>query len=89
MISSADIKTMRKPFVVKLGFSKLIDQLEEMKASGSKVESELAACVLLKLEDRDALYDGLHDSSDFKDHIILISKYLFNVSFCYNKKMIF
>ena len=68
MISSADIKTMRKPFVVKLGFSKLIDQLEETKASGSMVESDLAACVLSKLDDRDALHNGLSSCSDFEEY---------------------
>lgn len=68
MISSTDIKTMRKPFVVKLGFSKLIDQLEDTQASGSKIEADIASCVLSKLENRDALYNGLQDCSDFKDY---------------------
>lgn len=67
MIHKPDIRTMRKPFIVKLGFSKLIDQLEHS-ASGKGIQADISSSVLSRLKDKDALYDGFEEASDYKDH---------------------
>jgi len=63
-----NLNSIEKPYIIKLGFSKLIDQLEETQASGTGIDAELATCVLDKLKDRDALFNGFDVTSDYKDH---------------------
>jgi len=63
-----DLKNMKKPFIVKLGFTKLIDQFEDTAANGKDGDAELANNVLAKLKDRDALYDGFDVAQGIKDH---------------------
>lgn len=68
MMQHLDLKNMKKPFIVKLGFAKLIDQLEDTRANGEKGDAELASSVLARLKNRDALYKGFDVTEEYKEH---------------------
>ncbi len=64
------------PFTYKLGFKKLFNHYDQMQASGSPLDQELADRLLASIKHRDILCRGLDDFKDFKEYEDDIQKLL-------------
>lgn len=60
------LNNISKPLTIKLGFGKLIDQLDEYSKDTTKPEAKLYKQILDNLEHRESLVEGIEEDADLK-----------------------
>ncbi len=80
MDKRTEMQALEKPFVIKLGFDKLISQLENSASVNEGVDGVTARDILESLNNKDILRKGLHDLNEtklYKDEIASLLSVLF------------